>query len=89
MKNKIRLISNVYGYDTEEKSVYPIYHSPERYNDILDLLYIEGKNELGEETNHFVYIKDFNRLMFNFTKHKGKKHFCPELSYNVFIQMKV
>ena len=73
-QNKI----NIYlcGYDSEEKSVYPIYHSPERYDDILDLLYTEDKNELGEETNHFVYIKDFNRLMFNFTKHKGKKHFC-------------
>ena len=24
-------------------------------------------------TNHCVYIKDFNRLMFNKTRHKGKK----------------
>ena len=73
-QNKINIY--LYGYDSEEKSVYPIYHSPERYDDILDLLYIEDKNELGEETNHFVYITHFNRLMFNFTKHKGKKHFC-------------
>ena len=73
-QNKIDIY--LYGYDTEEKLVYPIYHSPERYKDCLDLLYTEGKNELGEETNHFVYIKRFNRLMFNFTKYKGEKHFC-------------
>ena len=27
-------------------------------------------------TNHYVYIKDFNRLMFNKTRYKGKKYFC-------------
>ena len=27
-------------------------------------------------TSHYVYIKDFNRLMFNKTTHKGKKYFC-------------
>ena len=64
------------GMIQRKNLAYPIYHSPERYKDCLDLLYTEGKNELGEETNHFVYIKHFNRLMFNFTKHKGKKHFC-------------
>ena len=76
-QNKINIY--LFGYDTEKKSVYPMYPtypSPEGYDDRLDLLYIEGKNELGEETTHYVYIKDFNRLMFNFTKHKGKKHFC-------------
>ena len=76
-QNKINIY--LFGYDTEKKSVYPIYPtypSPKGYDDNLDLFYIEGKNELGEETTHYIYIKDFNRLMFNFTKHKGKKHFC-------------
>ena len=76
-QNKINIY--LFGYDTVKKSAYPIYPtypSPEGYDDRLDLLYIEGKNELGEETTHYVYIKDFNRLMYNFTKHKGKKHFC-------------
>ena len=76
-QNKINIY--LFGYDTEKKSVYPIYPtypSPKGYDDNLDLLYIEGKNELGEETTHYIYIKDFNRLMFYFTKHKGKKHFC-------------
>ena len=26
--------------------------------------------------SHYVYIKDFDRIMFNKTKHKGKKYFC-------------
>ena len=29
-----------------------------------------------ENKSHYVYIKDFNRLMFNKTKNKNKKHFC-------------
>ena len=73
-QNKISI--NIYGYCTDKKSVYPIRISEESYDDHLNLLYIEGKNELGEDTTHYIYIKDFNRLMFNFTKHKGKKHFC-------------
>ena len=37
----------------------------------MDLLYIDD-----EEKQHYVYIKDFNRLMHNFTKHKERKYFC-------------
>ena len=73
-QNKINI--NLFGYDTVKKSIYPIQISEESYDDHLDLLYIEGKNNLGEETTHYIYMKDFNRLMFTFTKHKGKKHFC-------------
>ena len=41
----------------------------------MELLYIEGQYE-DKEKQHYVYIKDSSRLMFNFTKHKEKKHFC-------------
>ena len=37
----------------------------------MDLLLINNKNK-----SHYVYIKDFNRFMFNKTKCKSKKHFC-------------
>ena len=70
-RNKINI--NVFGY--EEKSVYPIYISKEKHPDHMELLYIEGQYE-GEEKQHYVYIKDFSRLMFNVTKHKERKHFC-------------
>ena len=59
---------NLFGYN---KTIYPIYISKAKNTDDMDLLYIEE-----EEKQHYVYIKDFNRLMFNFTKHKSKKHFC-------------
>ena len=53
----------------------------------MELLYIEGETYINKtEKNvikavpvykqHFVYIKDFNRLMFSFSKHESKKHFC-------------
>ena len=37
----------------------------------MDLLLISDKFK-----SHYVYIKDFDRFMFNKTKYKGKKYFC-------------
>ena len=37
----------------------------------MDLLLIFEENK-----SHYVYIKDFNRLMFNKAKNKNKKYFC-------------
>ena len=37
----------------------------------MDLLHIIDGDKL-----HYVYIKDFNRFMFNKTKNKNKKYFC-------------
>ena len=73
-QNKINIY--LFGYDTVKKRPYPIYPSPENYDDNLNLLYIEGKNELGEETTHYVLIEDFSKFNSKFTTHKGKKHFC-------------
>ena len=73
---------NVFGYD--KNSIFPIYVSGSGANhrskyqknpDHMELLYIEEKEGEGEKQHH-VYIKDFNRLMCNFTKHKERKHFC-------------
>ena len=36
----------------------------------MDLLLLTDENK-----SHYVYIKDFNRFMFNKTKNKNKKHF--------------
>ena len=38
---------------------------------MLNLLSITEKDK-----SHYVFIKDFNRLMFSRTKHKDKKHHC-------------
>ena len=48
-----------------------MYLSDQSFNDTLDLLFISDGF-----TNHYVYIKDFNRLMFSKTKCKNKKWFC-------------
>ena len=58
-----------FGY--ENKQPYPLRISKENFEDHMELLLISG-----DMNKHFVYIKDFNRFMFNQTKHKNKKHFC-------------
>ena len=59
---------NLFGY--EEKQKFPIYISKEKYQDHMELLLItEGKNK------HYVLIKDFNKFMFNQTKHEHKNTF--------------
>ena len=66
-QNEINI--NVFGY--EEKQPYPIYVSKEKHEDHMELLLITK-----DENKHYVLIKDFNKFMFNQTKHKNKKHFC-------------
>ena len=66
-QNEINI--NVFGY--EEKQPYPIYISSEKHEDHMELLLITK-----DENKHYVLIKDFNKFMFNQTKHKNKKHFC-------------
>ena len=60
---------NVFGY--ENKQPYPIYVSKEKYEDHMELLLVTEK-----ENKHYVLIKDFNRFMYNQTKHEHRKHFC-------------
>ena len=67
VQNKICI--NVFCY--ENKVIFPFYLSDQKFNDSLDLLLISDKFK-----SHYVYIKDFDRFMFNKTKHKGKKYFC-------------
>ena len=67
MQNKIYI--NKFCY--ENKVVYPVYLSDQIFSDSMDLLLISDKFR-----SHYVYIKDFDRYMFNKTKYKGKKYFC-------------
>ena len=67
-EDKFQMQVNVFGY---EKKVYPLYILKKSYDQTLNLLLITGKGK-----SHYVFIKDFNRLMFSRTKHKGKKHHC-------------
>ena len=55
----------------ENNVVYLVYLSDQKFDDFLDLLLVSNNF-----VSHYVYIKDFNRLMFNKTKNKNKKYFC-------------
>ena len=73
-QNKINI--NLFGYDMEKKAAYAIQISEEHYDDHIELLYLAGEDKTGKPISHYVLIKDFNRFMYNFTKHKERKHFC-------------
>ena len=60
---------NVFGYENEQ--FYPIHVSKHKNEKVLNLLLITQ----GEK-QHYVLIKDFNKMMYNKTKHKERKHFC-------------
>ena len=69
---KIEIMNNinisVFGYEKQEP--YPVYISKEKFNDMLNLLLITKVKE-----QHYVIIKDFNKSMYNQTKHACRKHF--------------
>ena len=58
-------------FSYEEKQPYPIYVSKEKFEDHIELLLITK-----DENKHDVLIKDFNKFMYQQTKHKERKHFC-------------
>ena len=66
-QNNIRV--NVFGY--EEKQPYVIHVSKEKFHSCLNLLFLTKG-----EVKHYCLLKDFNKFMYNKTKHKGRKHFC-------------
>ena len=66
---KNNICFNVLGY--ENGLVFPIYVPNQKFKDSMDLLLL-----IDDDKSHYVYIKDFNRLMFHKTKNKNKKWFC-------------
>ena len=66
--DRFQMQVNVFGY---ENKVYPLYISKKSYNQTLNLLLITEKDK-----SHYVFVKDFNRLILSKTKHNDKKHFC-------------
>ena len=64
--DRFQMQVNVFSY---ENKVYPLYIWKNSYDQTLNLLLITEKGK-----SHYVFIKDFNRLMFSRTKHKDKKH---------------
>ena len=54
----------------ENKIIYPVYLSNQCFGYSMDLLLISNGF-----TNHYLYIKDFNRLMFSKIKNRNSKYF--------------
>ena len=65
---------NVFTYNNK---ISPFYISEKSNELVLKVLLItnEGKS-------HYVFIKDFNRLMYSKTKNTNKKHFCTSCLQN-------
>ena len=80
-KNKINV--SVFGYEpANDKGCsgfpYPIRLSKANFPDHMELLWItkEEADVKKYENSHYVLIKDFDRFMNSFTKHKARKYFC-------------
>ena len=66
-QNSIRI--NIFGYENEEP--YPIHISKETFEDQMNLLLITE-----DEKKHHILIKDFDKFMYNPSRHKERKYFC-------------
>ena len=67
VEERLNINVNVFGY---ENRVFLLYASKKSNEQVLNVLLISN-----EEKSHYVFIKDFNRLMYSRTKHKDRKHF--------------
>ena len=68
------LAINVFGY-SESAGVYPLYMTKDHSASSINLLLITEVKD-GKTKSHYCWIKDFNRLCFDQTRHKERKHFC-------------
>ena len=68
IENRYEMNINVFGY---ENKVYPLYIAKKSHTQTLNLLLITQENK-----SHYVFMKDFNRLMYSKTKDQHKKRHC-------------
>ena len=68
------LVINVFGY-SKQAGIHPLYLTKDLNSDPINLLLIT-KVEDGKTKSHYCWIRDFNRLCFEQTKHANRKHFC-------------
>ena len=70
IEQKFNISMNIYGLG-KENDIYPIQTSRKENVKHMDLLYIQN-----EVTNHYVLIKDFDKLNLRINKANNKKYFC-------------
>ena len=75
VENKI----SINGFSYDNKLTYPVYSSNPKLSDSMNLLLISDKFK-----SHYVYVKYFDRFMFNKTKYKSKNTFV-RIAYSVLV----
>ena len=68
VEERFNININVFEY---ENRVFPLYVSKKSNEQVLNVLLISNEEKL-----YYIFIKDFNRLMYSKIEHKEKKHFC-------------
>ena len=66
----------------ENKLVFPIDISDQKYQNSMDLLLVIDGNK-----SHYVYVKYFDRFMFHKTKNKNKKYFWSVVCSVLVVKM--
>ena len=69
IETQFNISINLYGH--LDFKIFPIQTTKSTAEKHVDLLVTSNS-----ETNHYIWIKNFNRLCYNVTKHKKKKFFC-------------
>ena len=77
IETKNNICINVFCY--ENKLTFPIYISDQEFKKSMDLLLVMNENK-----SHYVYIKDFDKFMFDKTKNKNKKTYA-RVVYSVLV----
>ena len=80
IETKNNICINVYCY--ENKIVFSIYISDQKLENSMDFLRV-----IDENNSHYVYIKDFDRFMFNKTKNKSKNTFAKVVCIVLVVKM--
>ena len=79
IEDRFQMQVNVFGYDNK---VYPLYISKKSYNQTLNLLLI-----IEKDISYYVFIKDFNRLIFQKQNIKIKNTFVCHV-YKILVLRK-
>ena len=69
IESQFNISINLFSHSNSD--IYPIRITQSTAEKHVDLLVTSNS-----ETNHYVWIKNFNKLCFNVNKHGGKKFFC-------------
>ncbi|CAB4003653.1 Gastrula zinc finger [Paramuricea clavata] len=71
IERKNSMSISVFGYKGK-KQFYPIRNSKTKYDEHMELLLLGD----GNGNNHYVLIKDINRMLYSVSGYEHKKHFC-------------